>query len=84
MTVFENHVHAFKRTKPLRGNAPSENGTVYVGDGAFGNIVRESCRPDKTIPIFDKTGNYNNFWLSIVDDKNVQHIAYNNTGHIID
>lgn len=52
MTIFENHVHAFKRTKPLRGNFPTENGTVYVGDGAFGAIPSEFCEPDKTVPIF--------------------------------
>jgi hypothetical protein len=39
MTVFENHVHSFKRTKPLLGNSPKENGTVYLGDGAYGAVI---------------------------------------------
>jgi hypothetical protein len=39
MTAFENHVHAFKRTKPLIGSAPNDKGTVYVGDGAYGAII---------------------------------------------
>ena len=39
MTAFENHVHSFKRTKPLIGSTYSENGTIYVGDGAYGAIV---------------------------------------------
>lgn len=84
MTVFENHVHAFKRTKPLRGNLPTDNGTVYVGDGAFGALVSEFCTPDKTLSIFEHTNNQNNFWLSLVDDQKVSHVAYNNSGHIID
>lgn len=50
---------------------PTENGTVYVGDGAFGAIPDEICKPDKTIPIFEKTNLQNNFWISIVGDKKV-------------
>lgn len=84
MTSFENHVHAFKRTKPLKGNAPVSNGTVYVGDGSFGAIVDEMCKPDSTVNIFEKALNQNNFWLSVVDHQNVTHVAYNNSGHIID
>lgn len=84
MTVYENHVHSFKRTKPLKGNLPTENGTVYVGDGAFGAIPSEFCTPDKSIPIFETHYNQNNFWLTIVGDKKVQHIAYNNSAAIID
>lgn len=33
---FENHCHAYKRTKPIRNNAVAESGTVYLGDGAWG------------------------------------------------
>jgi len=33
---FENHVHAFKRTHPLRNNVKHPNGTVYLGDGYWG------------------------------------------------
>ena len=37
-TVFENHVHTFKRTYPIYGNRRVVNGTVYLGDGAYGAI----------------------------------------------
>jgi hypothetical protein len=84
MTIFENHVHSFKRTKPMKGNVLTENGTVYLGDGAFGGIASEFCAPDKTIPIFETQTNQNNFWISTVDNKQVHHIAYNNSGNIID
>ncbi len=34
--VFENHDHAYKRTKRIRGNAVHQDGVVYIGDGAWG------------------------------------------------
>eukprot|EP01125_Pyxidicula_operculata_P006383 TRINITY_DN2219_c0_g1_i1.p1 TRINITY_DN2219_c0_g1~~TRINITY_DN2219_c0_g1_i1.p1 ORF type:complete len:148 (-),score=35.39 TRINITY_DN2219_c0_g1_i1:20-463(-) len=34
--AFENHDHTYKRSKPLYNNEVNVNGTVYVGDGAFG------------------------------------------------
>jgi len=34
--AFENHVHAFKRTVPLKSHRASEDGTVYLGDGRAG------------------------------------------------
>lgn len=84
MTVFENHVHAFKRTKPLIGNTPRENGTVYVGDGAYGAIISEMCTPDITVDIFDAYGKSNNMWLSEIYEDKVMHVAYNSHGKIID
>jgi acid phosphatase type 7 len=39
--VFENHDHAYKRTRPIRQNAPSADGIVYIGDGAWGVTTRE-------------------------------------------
>mmetsp|Transcript_22586 Transcript_22586/g.25114 ORF Transcript_22586/g.25114 Transcript_22586/m.25114 type:complete len:130 (+) Transcript_22586:956-1345(+) len=36
---FENHVHGFKRTKPLKGGKVEQGGTVYIGDGSWGPIV---------------------------------------------
>lgn len=83
-TVFQNHVHAFKRTKPLTGNTPTQNGTVYVGDGAYGAIIAEMCNPDITVDIFDAYGKSNNMWLSEVYADRVVHTAYNSLGVKID
>ncbi|EFA76531.1 hypothetical protein PPL_10299 [Heterostelium album PN500] len=45
--VLENHEHIFKRTKPLRnGKVDEENGTVYVGGGAFG--IGSRTKPGNT------------------------------------
>jgi acid phosphatase type 7 len=42
--AFENHDHAYKRTYPLRGGEIDPQGTVYIGDGAWGVGVREIGR----------------------------------------
>ena len=67
MTVFENHVHAFKRTKPLISSTPVEKGgTVYVGDGAYGTFNVLGCHPDATRAIFQNYNSTNNFWMTDV------------------
>jgi len=64
ITAYENHVHAFKRTKPIRGNYVTENGTVYLGEGCFGAIPNPICKPDATSEYFAVIGEFNNFWVS--------------------
>jgi len=49
---FENHEHLFKRTKPLRYGQISKNGTVYVGDGAWG--ISSNQIPRNGTGIFEK------------------------------
>src|SRR5690625_7699759 len=39
--AFENHDHAYKRTRPIRNNRKDPSGVVYFGDGAWGVGVRE-------------------------------------------
>eukprot|EP01095_Lingulamoeba_sp_RSL-Kostka_P008325 TRINITY_DN2753_c0_g1_i1.p1 TRINITY_DN2753_c0_g1~~TRINITY_DN2753_c0_g1_i1.p1 ORF type:complete len:792 (-),score=185.99 TRINITY_DN2753_c0_g1_i1:248-2623(-) len=34
--AFEHHDHSYKRTYKLKGGAVNKNGTVYIGDGAWG------------------------------------------------
>jgi hypothetical protein len=46
--AFENHDHAYKRTPPIRGEAPDRDGVVYIGDGAWGVGVREVHDPATT------------------------------------
>ena len=66
------------------GNTPKENGTVYVGDGAYGAIISEMCKPDITVDIFDAFSKSNNFWLSSIYADRVEHVAYNSHGKVID
>jgi acid phosphatase type 7 len=46
--AFENHDHTYKRTPPLRGGEVSEDGIVYLGDGAWGVGVRSIHSVDET------------------------------------
>lgn len=34
----ENHSHIFKRTHPMKNNQPSSEGTVYIGEGSWGQV----------------------------------------------
>ena len=42
--AFEHHDHVAKRSKPLKDGKVTEDGTVYVGDGAFGRESRDVDR----------------------------------------
>lgn len=64
--AFENHDHAFKRTKVLKGNAVAETGTVYLGDGSFGVNPREAVDPDRWY--LEKSSGTPHFWLVNIDD----------------
>jgi acid phosphatase type 7 len=34
--VFENHTHSFKRSKRIKNGEANQNGTYYLGEGAWG------------------------------------------------
>jgi len=65
MGAYENHVHAFKRTKPLVGNYPAVNGTVYYGDGNLG-AIENHCDIKKDLNLFAVASPLNNVWISYV------------------
>ena len=45
--VFQNHDHAYLRSKPLTNNKVSNNGVIYTGNGAWGvNVNYNSPGPD--------------------------------------
>ena len=39
--AFENHDHTYKRSKLLKGDREDPNGTLYLGDGCFGQGARD-------------------------------------------
>jgi len=81
---FENHVHMFKRTVPLRANATHENGTIYTGDG---NMGVESPSPGSILQdaIFEKKGTDYNFFLVRIASGGVANVtAFNEEGALID
>ncbi len=46
--AFENHDHTYKRTHPIRDGKVSEDGVVYIGDGAWGVRTRDVHSVDET------------------------------------
>jgi len=63
-SVYENHVHTFKRTYPMVGNrVVPKDGTVYLGDGAYGAIPNY-CKLNTELKIFAKAAVVNNFWVT--------------------
>lgn len=80
---FENHVHSFKRTKPLRGGVPSPNGTVYLGDGSWGPLYPHCKLINKEL--MEVADTINHVWIINIDETNViQGTAYDQEGKVLD
>lgn len=45
--AFEHDDHVYKRTHPLRDGQVAEEGTVYLGDGAWGKLRERAVSPDR-------------------------------------
>lgn len=91
--AFENHVHAFKRTVPLRAHRPVEfgtPGTVYLGDGRAGlsglgvpgdhDLVTQSSESRLAI----ETRAINHFWLLSAQGASARLRAIDPSGAIFD
>lgn len=81
--AFENHDHAFKRTKPIRNNQVDPGGVVYVGDGSWGVATR---RADDIAQRWwlEKVTDDHHFWhlLLLPDSRRVT--ARNERGELLD
>jgi len=63
--IYENHVHLFKKTKPITDGAlDEENGVVYFGDGNWG-ITPNECFPydGNSTAIMEVLGDTNHVWI---------------------
>lgn len=79
---FENHDHSFKRTKVLKGNAVSETGTVYMGDGSFGVNPREAVDPNRWY--LEKASGTPHFWLVNIDGEGMHFKAISHASETLD
>jgi hypothetical protein len=61
--AFENHDHCYKRSKPLRGGEVNENGTLYLGDGAWG--MPASGKLQGSLPWYLQRVEFKNFILRV-------------------
>ncbi len=80
--AFEHHDHSFKRTKLLRNNQPNVNGTLYLGDGCWGQTARPIKRERRWYE--EKIGSIQHFWCVDVARNRVEYRAFDKEGKIFD
>ena len=83
--VFENHTHAFKRSKKIKHGIPADRGTTYLGEGNWG-VTKPSGVCDYTnVELHEKVTMDQNVWIVKISHENkVSASAYNNDNVIID
>ncbi len=80
--AFEHDDHVAKRSKPLKGDAVAETGTVYIGDGAFG---RESRNVDRELRWYNAMEeSVVHFWLVDVTKDSVKLQAIDRKSRVFD
>jgi hypothetical protein len=79
--AFENHDHAFKRSKPLKAGVEAADGTLYLGDGAFGVGTRD---PDPKRPYLAKVAKAHHLWQVDISTAGVTYRAFLGDGSEID
>ena len=81
-TAFEHHDHAFKRTQLLRENKPDPKGTLYLGDGCWGQSARKVDAQLRWYQV--KSASLQHFWCVDVSPKRVEYRAVNKAGQVFD
>ena len=80
--AFENHDHAFKRTRLLRENVPDPQGTLYIGDGCWGMGARKVA---ETLRWYEaKAASLQHFWCVDVSRAGVEYRAVSKEGRVFD
>jgi len=88
-SVFENHVHLYKKTFPIAGDVAVKEGegVVYFGDGNWG-ISPNECVGAKgafnSTGLLEAYGHENHVWLVNITQDTIHHFAINSTGQIFD
>lgn len=81
-TAFENHDHTLKRTVRLRDGAPDSKGTLYLGDGAFGQFTRDINDLNRSYLAFAESTRH--FWVVEIDGDTVTYRAIDRNGAVVD
>lgn len=81
--AFENHDHALKRTKPLKGGAITADGTgtIYLGDGCWGQKLR---KPDLSRAYLAFADSVRHVWLVEVAREKIKMQAIDKAGVVHD
>lgn len=81
-TAFENHDHALKRTKLLRGGKEDPAGTLYLGDGCFGVEPRDLVNHPR--PYMAHAQSVGHVWVVDVTKNGVTYRALGREGEELD
>lgn len=81
-TAFEHHDHAFKRTHLLRENKLDPRGTLYLGDGCWGQSARKVDPQLRWYQV--KAASLQHFWCVDVSRNRVEYRAVNKAGQVFD
>lgn len=88
MVAFENHDHVFKRTHAIRGKRVDPQGTIYLGDGAFGRGPRVVDGPRQTHLrrrwYLDRLLSKGHVWRVDVTADSAVFAAVDHQGHVFD
>lgn len=86
--AFENHDHVLKRTFPIRGSRVDPQGTIYLGDGAFGRGPRVVDGPRQTHLhrrwYLDRLESQGHVWRVDIEADSVLFAAIDRDGRVID
>jgi hypothetical protein len=81
-TAFEHHDHTFKRTHLLRENKIDPQGTLYLGDGCWGQPARKVGPTRQWYEV--KAASIQHFWRVDVSRNRVEYRAVNKEGKVFD
>ncbi len=81
-TAFENHDHTLKRSKRLRGGQVDPGGTLYLGDGCFGQFTRDIN--EDNLAYLDFAASVRHFWFIEVNGSRATYTAIDRDGETID
>jgi len=80
--VLEHHDHTFKRTKPLIGGLPNDNGVLYLGDGSWGRL--RIPRPNDDLNVMVKTSSDYHITLHKIQGQERFHMAMDEKARVMD
>ncbi|MCC6488009.1 MAG: metallophosphoesterase family protein [Candidatus Hydrogenedentes bacterium] len=81
-TAFENHDHTLKRTKLIKNNEVSPEGTLYLGDGSWGVKPREVDKDRRWYEEF--AAGKGHVWIVDVSAQGVTYRALGVRGKVLD
>lgn len=82
--VYENHDHAYKRSKPIKRGAIDPSGVLYIGDGGWAIDAPRTPKDPEDTWYLAKTASSRNMSITIVAQDSLHFFAYDENGKILD